>query len=181
MKIDYHLDEDDFLTHQLFIASRSPRIQLKRKRSRISVPIVYSIIGILFLVQEQFGLMFVFVFLGFLWYVFYPKWDKRRFIKHYQKFIQETYKERFGVVVSLEIGDAYMWARDEANESKIAVTEVTEICEISSTIYMLLRSGQTLILPKNKINDLGSLTKTLHELADRLAISYTVNHHWSWR
>ena len=75
MKIDYHLDEDDFLTHQLFIASRSPRIQLKRKRSWISVPIVYSIIGILFLVQEQFGLMFVFVFLGFL-VCFYPKWDK---------------------------------------------------------------------------------------------------------
>ena len=30
MKIDYYLDEDDFLTHQLFIASRSPRIQSKQ-------------------------------------------------------------------------------------------------------------------------------------------------------
>lgn len=181
MKIDYHLDEDDFLTHQLFIASRSPRIQSKRKRSRISVPIVYSIIGILFLFQEQFGLTVVFGLLGLLWYVFYPKWDKNRFVKHYQKFIEETYKERLGVGVSLEIGNEYMWARDKANESKIAISELTEICEISSTIYLLLRSGQTLILPKNKIKDLDSLTKTLRELADRLAISYTVNHHWSWR
>lgn len=53
MMIDYKIDECDFLTHQLFVASKSDRIKKKRQRSKIIVSLIYLAFGFLFLLQDK--------------------------------------------------------------------------------------------------------------------------------
>ena len=98
MTIDYKIDEKDFLTHQLFVASKSDRIKRKRKRSKILLPLIYVAFGLLFLFQDKVSLTIIFFIIGLLWFLIYPFFERRHYIKHYTGFIKENYQDRLGRV-----------------------------------------------------------------------------------
>ena len=109
MTIEYTIEEADFLTHQLYIASRSERIKRKRKRSRLLVPIAYLVIGLYFYLQQQQNLGYAFFLIGILWFFFYPLWDggttvsiiKRSLKKIIKKDSAEAPSWKFPMVISL--------------------------------------------------------------------------------
>lgn len=181
MTIDYKIDENDFLTHQLYVASKSDRIKKKRQRSKILVPLIYIGIGLLFLFQDKYSMTIIFFIIGLLWFLIYPLWEKRHYIKHYQGFIKENYKDRLGRIATLEFNNDFILAKDNGSESKVLTTEIEEINEIPSTIFVRLKGGQSFILPKDKINDFDKVKERLKELADYLKIKYDTNEKWKWK
>ncbi|MCW2121154.1 hypothetical protein [Flavobacterium sp. 7A] len=66
MTITYQMDEKDFLIHQLYIASQSTRIKKKRFRSKIITPIIYTDFAFLFLYQEDYFLIVIFLVVAVL-------------------------------------------------------------------------------------------------------------------
>src|SRR5688572_6178396 len=96
MTINFYTDENDFLAHQLFVASKSKRIKRKRKRNKIIVPLVYGAFGLWFLFGDRGSLAIIFFIVGLLWFFIYPLWEKRYYMKHYKAFIEENYKDRLG-------------------------------------------------------------------------------------
>lgn len=181
MTINYTTDENDFLTHQLFIASKSDRIKKKRQRSKIAGPLIYIAFGLLFLFQEKVQLAIVFFIIALLWFIFYPLWERQHYVNHYKSFIRENYKDRLGRIVTLEFSNEYILARDNGSESKVLTTEIVEICEIPTTIFVRLKGGQSFILPKDKITDLDNLKAKLKELANHLEIIYELDEKWKWK
>lgn len=181
MIIDYKIDENDFLIHQLFVASKSERIKRKRQRNKIIVPIIYVALGLLFLFQDRISFTLIFCTIGFLWFFIYPIWERRNYFNHYQGFIKEHYKERLGRIATLEFTDDYILAKDNGSESKILTTEIEEICEIPTTIFVRLKGGQSFILPKDKITDIDNVKVRLKELANYLRVKYEKDEKWEWR
>ncbi len=166
MTIDYKIDENDFLTHQLFVASKSDRIKKKRQRSKLIVALIYVVFGLLFLLQDKISLAIIFFIIGILWFFIYPIWERRHYINHYKRFIRENYKDRLGRTATLEFNNEYILAQDNGSESKILTIELEEICEIPTTILVRLKGGQSFILPKDKITDFDKVKARLKELAD---------------
>jgi hypothetical protein len=181
MTIDYTIDESDFLTHQLFVASKSERIKKKRKRNKIIVPIVYTAIGILFFLQNNLSLTIMFFIIGILWFLIYPIWEKQQYIKHYKGFIKENYKNQVGRSITLEFSKDFIIAKNNSSESKISTTELEDINEIPSIIFIRLKGGQSFILPKNKIANINHTKAQLKELANYLQIKYEINEQWEWK
>ena len=181
MTIDYKIDENDFLTYQLYTASKSEQTIKRRERTKVIIPVFYLLLGFFFFWNEYSLFGVVFVILGILWFFMYPIWEKRRYIKHFKIFIKENYKERLGKIVTLELTNGYIFAKDNGSESKVLTTELEEICEIPTTILIKLKSGQSFILPKDKISNIDSLTSRLMALADYLKIKYEVNDKWAWK
>jgi hypothetical protein len=181
MTINYKIDENDFLTHQLFVASKSERIKRKRQRSKILVPLIYIALGLLFLLQGEVTLTIIFLIIGLLWFFIYPLWEKQYYIRHYKGFIKENYKNRLDRIATLEFTNDYILAKDNGSESKVLTTELEEICEIPSTIFIRLNGGQSFILPKDKIIDFDNLKARLRELANYLKIEYTLYEKWEWK
>lgn len=181
MTIEYKIDENDFLTHQLFLASKSDRIKKKRRRSKVIVPLIYVVFGFLFLFESNYIMTIAFFVIGLLWFLIYPLWERRHYIKHYQGFIKETYKDRLGRTTTLEFSNDFILANDNGSESRILTKEIDEISEIQSTIFVRLKDGQSFILPKNKITSLDIVTRRLKELADFLKIKYVVDDKWEWK
>ena len=181
MTIDFSIDEKDFLTNQLYMASKSDRIRKKRKRNRIILPLIYVAFGILFLFTDKLPLTIIFLIIGLLWYIVYPIYEKRYYIKHYQGFIKDNYKERIGKTSSLEINDDFIIGKDSGSESKILTKELEEINEIPTTIFVKLKTGQSLILPKNKIKNIDLLIIRLKQLASSLNIPYNLDEKWEWK
>lgn len=181
MTIDYKIDENDFLTHQLFVASKSDRIKKKRQRGKVILPLIYFSFGILFYLQDEDTLAIIFFTIGLLWFFIYPIWERRRYINHYTAFVKENYKDRFERTVTLEFNNEYILAKDNGSESKVLTTQLEEICEIPTTIFIRLKGGQSFILPKDKITDFDKVKARLKELAEHLKIKYNTDEKWEWK
>ena len=182
MKIEFSLNENDFLVHQLYVASKSDRIRKKRQKNKIVSPIFFVVFGFLFYIQDKaIFAIFLFGIIGVLWFFFYPKWEKKHYVNHYKNFIKDNYKKRFGKNLTLDFNNDFILAYDDGSESKILTKELEEIDEITTTIFIRLKGGQSIILPKNKIENIDSLTKELKELATYLNIKYILDDKWEWK
>lgn len=181
MTFELKIDENDYLTYQLFVASQSKTIKRKRKRNKIIVPIFYLVLGVFGFYQSYRSLGVLLCVLAVLWFFIYPLWERNNYIKHYKNFIQENYKDAFGKSAFLEISNQTIFIKDELSEAKVSTSEIQEITEIPTTIYIRMKAGKTLILPKDKIASIQELKSELIRLATVLKISYISDENWVWR
>ncbi|MBL7706394.1 MAG: hypothetical protein JNM21_12695 [Taibaiella sp.] len=181
MTINYYLDKDDFLNYQLYTASQSEHIKKKRLRGRIVLTLVYFLLALYSYSTDRTGLMIVACLVAVLGYFLYPLWDRKRYIRHYEQFIEAHRKERAGKKATLTFSDDFIYAVEGEMESKIPTTEIEEITEINTNIFMKLKSGQSLILSKNKIGELTALILFLKAFAEQRGINYLQEQNWKWR
>lgn len=119
--------------------------------------------------------------IGILWYSLFPLYERKRYLKHYQEFIKENYKDRFKGKFSLEISSSIVVAADGVNESRTKATEITEIVELPTLILIRIRGGHSFILPKSEFNDVEKLKSDLISLANTLEIRYINQLKWFWK
>jgi len=154
MIFEYSLDKNDFLMHQLYSASKSEHIKKRRQRNKILISILYIVLGLYFWLSKDFISAWVFIFFGILWFFFFPMWEKRRYINHFKAHINEHYKGRLGKNAIVNFENDFITEKVENSESKISTDELKEIYEIPAVLLIKLKTGQSLIIPKNKIKNL---------------------------
>ena len=181
MTFELKIDENDYLTYQLFVASKSESVKKKRKRNKIIMPILYLVLGASGFYQNNLLMGILFCVFAVLWFFIYPLWERKNYIKHYKNFIRENYKDAFGKSAILEISDKTIFIKDELSEAKVSTSEIQEIYEIPTTIFIKMKAGKTLILPKDKIASIQELKLELTKLATFLKISYVSDENWIWR
>ncbi len=181
MTVDYKIDENDFLTYQLYMASNSERIRKRRQRNKVMVPGLYAAMAIVFLFMDKTSLAIIFFIIAVLWYFFYPFYERKHHYNHFKGLIRENYKERLDRSGTLEINNNFILVKDDGSESKLLTKEIEGIDEIITTIFVRLKTGQAFILPKDKIKDLDLLINRLKELANHLNIVYKTDLNWVWK
>lgn len=181
MTIELKIDENDYLNYQLFVASQSKTIKRKRNRNKIIIPILYLLIGTSGFYNNSIFMGIVFCIFAVLWFFLYPLWERNNYIKHYKNFIQENYKDAFGKSAFLEISDKTIFIKDEVSDSKLLTSEIKEIYEIPTSIYIRMKAGKTLILPKSKIPSIQELKSELIRLSSVLKINYISDENWVWK
>jgi len=182
MKIEYKIDESDFLMYQLFVASKSERIKRKRLRNKLVMPLIYLVLGLLLFCfsYKIWSSVFCFV-IAIVWYFIYPLWEKRHYVNHYRRFIKENYQNRFGKSTILEFTDVLIKVRDPVSEGSVLITELEEINEIPTSIFIKIKTGQSFILPKQEIINITTVRNRLKEIAVSLNITYHFYDKWEWK
>lgn len=181
MTIEYSIDEHDFLTYQLYTASRSPVVRKRRFKSKVIFAMLYLLTGVLFLLQEKIILGASLTLLAILWFILYPLHDKRVYVRNYQNFIHKNYKDKLGRKAFIQFDNKQITTKDEAGQSKFAIRDVEEVTEIPQAIYVKLKKGQSFILPKNKIADVPALVTKLKEIAETAGFRYNDQPQWVWK
>jgi hypothetical protein len=181
MTIEYTLDKVDFLTFQLYSASKSERIRKIRTRNKMMLPLVYLGISIILYFIESIELAIIIFLSGLLWILIYPFYDRRKYVKHYEKYILEIYKNRLGKPENLKFEGDYVHSSDFTGETKMYLSELEELNEISDYYYLKFNSGVSLIIPKRKVDNIESLDQFLNELATRLGIKHNIELNWRWK
>ncbi len=181
MILEFIVDETDYLDFQLYAASKSQRIKKNRLRSKLIVPIVYLAFGIFLLFIDKLIVSYVFMLGAVTWFFVYPFWERKRYVKHYQRYITENFKGKLNRKAIIEFNDDCITAKDEGNESKIMNTEIEMISEIPSSIFIKLKSGQSVIIPKRKNENIALLISKLNTLASSLNVSYLNENDWIWK
>ena len=181
MVLEYSLDKPDFLECQLFIASKSERVIKSRRKARLVVPITYLILGLLLFLFTDIVFTLIFITIGLIWYLYYPYYIRKRYVRHFEKALAESYKNRFGKLSLLKFGEEIIEITDYIGETKIRIQEIEEINEIKNYLFLKLSSGESLIIPKDKIKEENEFRHYISMLTERFYIKYNVELNWKWR
>lgn len=181
LRIELSIEEDDFLAYQLYVASTSERIKKNRRKSRTIIPLLYLAFSILlFFMDDRTTMGIVFFSIAVIWYLGYPYYTAWKYKRHYHAFIREHYQRRFGEKAVLMFESGRIYSQDAASEGWVNVTELDEIVEISSHLFLKLKSGMGFILPKQRIKEQEVLIPYLRKLTNRLQIPYHQELGWKW-
>ncbi len=178
MKLTYTLGKADFLEYQLYASSKSKSHKSRRFRSRIIIPVIYLALG--GYIGGIDGNLFagvMFAGIGVVWFLFYPKYSKWRYKKHFQKHIKEHYQNRIDKAVELTIEDGHLLTKDFTAETKVNASELKELIELPRHFLIKLTTELALIVPKEKIKDLEVFKNEILELGG----SYVDDTQWQWK
>jgi hypothetical protein len=175
------LDENDYLTYQLYTASKTPRIKKARIKGWIYTTVAFFCLTFLFFESNNELLGYYFLVASVLSLALYPIYSRWRYKRHYLKYIQDTYKNRFGVESTLEINDDTIVVKDKSGEASINTSEIEEINEIKDFYFVKMRTGESLVISKVKTEDIDRIKNELKSLADKKEIKYNVELDWKWR
>lgn len=182
MRIEYKLDAQDFLEYQLFAASNSPALKKQRRTTRIGLPLLLLLTGIVMaFLKQDFVPLIVFPAFAVAWYFVYPMTDRGRYVKFYLNHVHSTYKSRIGQPNVLTLENDFVSLVTTGSESKFSVSQVEEIVELKRTILIKLKSGGAFIIAKNQSEDFRQLRNSLQETAVRLEVSFKVYENWEWK
>ena len=181
MTIETYIDENDLLTCQLYYASKSKQIKKKRQKNRIIIPILYTVFALILYFIDKSIISYLFFIFAILWYFLYPIYERRRYIKHYTTWNKENSLNKIGKVATIEFSNEFIITKEGINEGKLSTAEINEINEIATAVFVKLKTGNSIVLAKNKIKDFDQVISTLKELASFLNIKYNVETSWKWK
>jgi YcxB-like protein len=181
MRLEYSLNENDFLQHQLFTASKSEHIKKKRRKSWVIVSMATLLLSFICYRNTNNFMAYSFLALAIYTIFFYPLYLRAYYKKYYKKFIADAYKNKIGINSSISFNDTQVVIFDRTGESKINLTEIEEITETGEYIFLRMKIGESLIIPKLKIKEVNELLKELKELTEKLNIKFISDINWKWR
>ncbi|MBB6128063.1 YcxB family protein [Mucilaginibacter lappiensis] len=157
MIITLVLNENDYLTQQLYVASTSKRSRRNRRKSWLIVSIGFVVLGLCFTGSNEFY-NYYFLGMGVLSFIFYPYYQRYKYRRHYQKNVSEMLQYRIGKPCEVNFLPDFILTKDVTGEGKMNTSEITEINEISSHYFIRTKSGETLIIPKAQIHSPSFVT-----------------------
>lgn len=182
MRYNYTLEESDYLTHQLFIASTSKPAIWRRRKSWIITTVSFLIFAWVMERSVNPFLRNYFLGLALLALLFYPLYSRWRYKRHYRKHIKEHYADTFGKLGWMEIQDDHIILQDEHDsESKIHISQVESISELPAHLMVRFKNATTLILPLLKIEQVDQLKLDIKALAQKLGLELKDFTNWKWK
>ena len=181
MKVNYILDENDYLQFQLYTASKSDRIKKQRKKSWIIMTLAFLSLSCLFYTTEIKFLMYYFAVFSILSLILYPIYSKKRYYNYYKKYNLDTYKNRFDNPCIITFDELNIISSDSTAETSIKLSAIEEIAETSQYIYLKIKTGGSLIIPKFKIENFNLVQTYLENLAEKLKINFDKELNWRWK
>ena len=175
------LDENDYLTFQLYTASKTPRVKRGRIRSWILTTVTFVCLAYLFYNSDNDFLGNYFLVISGLSLTLFPLYSRWRYKRHYLKYIRDTYKNRFGEKCELEFNNDTIGTKDRSGEVKINKSEIEEINEIKDYYFLKARTGVTLIISKNKTDDIEQIKNEIKSIVETRGLKHNIELDWKWR
>lgn len=182
MTFKYKLQQSDYLDNQLFIASFSDRTNRKRRNSVISVAVFYMGLGMIGFVTHSTIMGVTFMIMSALWYLFYPKYQTKRYYNHYKSFVVENYGEICDSEITIELTEDLIICRGDHVESKIQINSIKDIFELPNVFLVNLNKASNLVVSKTNIhNDINQSQEFINKLNSEHNIEVHNHKNWEWK
>jgi len=180
MVIKIALFEDDYLTYQLYTASKNKRTKNKRTQSWLIITGAFSIFAVFFKQNNNLFLTYYFVILAVLSLCFYPFYQRYYYKRQYKKYVLDNNANSFGKEVIIDIDADYLQTKSIGSEGKISTSGIAQLNEIGSHYFIKLNSGSSLIIPKKMVDEQLFLAE-LNEIAQKNNIPLNHELNWKWK
>lgn len=177
MKLEFKIYEQDFLDFQLFNASKSDRINKKKRSGWLLWTIGSIVVTIYFYFNQNIAMTIYFGIMAIVCGLFYPNYFRWIYKKHYRTYIKDNYSKRFGQTERLEIKEDSIITKDKTGEGRINLTEIEKVDETENHFFLKISTGLSLIIPKREIENSGGLRSNFQNLG--LIVNNERN--WKWK
>lgn len=180
MKIEFSLDLKDYLEHQLYTASKSKRISNKKRNTWLILTASIIILAFFNFNKEDKLLFYYFLVFALITFIFYPFYQRKQYKTHYTKHIEEHYFNRFGQESTLNFEEECIASNDANFETKMNYVAFEELNEIKNYYFIKLKTGGSIIIPKNKLKNSEEFHKEINKIADTFNWKKNVELDWKW-
>lgn len=181
MTFEYTTDENDYLQYHLYTSSKTKRNRNQRLRSYLFVVVVCALIGLYFLSDNKSFLFYYCMVFGIISLIFFPFYQRNHYKNHYKKQIKEIYKNRFGIFSKINLNEQDLEIFSSNTEAKIKYDELEAINEIGEYIFLKMKSGGSLIIPKLKIENLTVFKDEIIAISNKYKIPVNIELNWKWK
>ena len=181
MTLEYNTVEQDYLTFHLFELSVSARNKRTRRRAKVNISVLFLVIAVYNIIfSRAIILASLFTVMAALWYLLWPRYEKRYYLRNFKNAIKESYGKIFGNATTLQLTPDHISDITAGNEISSPLSGITAINEIPDYIFIKLQIGMGIIIPKTTPG-IEELRTKLHEIATTFSIPYNVYDKWAWK
>jgi len=180
MVIKIALFEDDYLTYQLYTASKTKRAKNNRIKSWLMITGAFFIFALLFKQTNNLFLTYYFVILAVLCLCFYPFYQRYYYKRQYKKYVLDNNANSFGKEIIIELDNDYIQTKVAGSESKMSTSGIVQVNEIGSHYFIKLNNNASLIIPK-RLMDERSFSLELSEIVKKNNIPLNQELNWKWK
>ncbi len=181
MNCTYQLDENDYLTHLLFTISKSSSANKTRTKIRLLVTISLLLFAFISFGNHSKGQAIYFTIMAMLTFLFMPLYTRWSYKKTYLKHVRKFYQERMSETTNVTISEKDLTISDSKGNSTMSISDIEAINELNDYYYLLLKSGPSIILPKQKIENNTELEGKLKQLSTAKSIPWNDETNWIWK
>lgn len=180
MTLAYTLSENDLLQNQLINASTSEGIKRKRRLSWIMVCIINLCFSFIFLVAGIDYLARYFLILVAICIVLYPTYQRWWYKSYLKRFVKKQFVNYGNESSTITFSDEFIETDDRTGSSKINIDQLEIVYETGAYFFIKLKSTQSLLLPKDQLDNINAVKKELIDISNKLKIKYISDLSWKW-
>ena len=176
MKLEYILEEKDFIDYHLFAMSENKKARKMMNTTKFILVGLFLFIGVNMYNQSNTEFAIVFVIIAILLFIFFNRMYKSKLRNHFAKIVRNSYAKRIGEKESMEFTHDYMITIDKSGEGRTKISEIEKIDETQTNFFIKLSNGSSFIVSKNGIDNLQQIKRKWEELNIPISDNLT----WEW-
>ena len=175
MKLEFILEEEDFLNYHLFSISENKNAKKIEGVGKYILAAFFLYFGVNLYNSDNIELAILFGILAILSLLFLTKLYKNQILKSQRKIIRQTYKQRIGEKEHMEFTSDYLLTEDKSGYGKTKISQIECVNEIPNNFFIKLSNGSSFIISKNGLENLDGVRRKWEEL------SIPINEYMSWK
>ena len=177
MKLEYILEEKDFIDYHLFSMSENKKAIKMMNTTKLILVGLFLYLGINLYNKNNIEFAIIFGIIAILTFIFFNKLYKSKLRKHFSKIVKNNYAKRIGEKETMEFNSEYIITEDKTGEGKTKISEIEKISETQNNFFIKLSNGSSFIVSKNGINNIELIKKKWNDLN----IPVSENLSWEWK
>tara|TARA_R110002126_G_C10180744_1_gene474929 strand:+ start:33 stop:566 length:534 start_codon:yes stop_codon:yes gene_type:complete len=177
MKLEYILEEKDFINYHLFSLSENKKAMKMMNLTKFILAGVFIYIGINMYNKNNLEFAIILGIIGILTLLFFNKYYKSKQRKIFSKVVKNTYSKRIGEKETMEFTSEFIITEDKTGEGKTKISEVELINETTENFFIKLSNGSSIIISKKGIKNIKEIKIKWKELDIPLSESLS----WEWK
>lgn len=166
------------MQQQLYMASNSQLIKTRRRRSHFLIPFAYVAFGIYAMMNEGQEIAATVMFVvALVWLVFYPKYSRWRYQRHFKSWINERHNDIIGKLIEMNVSEQDIQMSAQGSSSTIDWSEITDLICFEKQFLFLLKSGSSIIIAKNESYSDDEFISSV----EKRGISIKDERSWEWK
>ena len=176
MKLEYVLEQDDFVNYHLFLISESKQSKIFLNFLRVGITVAFIFMS--YKIYNQ-GRMFLAIIAGCVavsFFLFFGKLYKSKLKKFYSENVKRDNSNRIGELETIEFENDYLITNTKIGAGKIKVSEIQVINETQDNFFINILNNPTLIIPKRGIENIELVKQKWKDLKVPMADYLS----WKW-
>ncbi len=177
MKLEYTLEEKDFIEYHLFSMSENKQATKMMNLTKFMLVGFFLYFGINLYNDNNIEFAILFGIGAILTFIFFNKFYKIKMRKHFSKIVKNSYSNRIGAKETIEFNSELLITEDKTGEGKTKISAIEKINETKDNFFIKLSNGSSFIVSKKGLDNIELLKKKWTELNIPISENLT----WEWK